>query len=143
MAFATDVVFTTGEAMRAQIDYEKWYHAELFGNFAMLRAATSRGGELVAMSGKANPYPGKLGVIEEGAYADILVVDGNPLEDISVIGGNPKWFDAEPRGPGIPTIRIIMKDGRIYKNTLTDWKPQFLRKPVAAELSPSGTSSEY
>ena len=63
------------------------------------------------MSGPANPYPGKLGVIEEGAYADILVVDANPLEDISAIGGNPKWYDAEPRGPNIPTIRAIMKDG--------------------------------
>ncbi|MCP3956621.1 MAG: amidohydrolase family protein, partial [bacterium] len=66
-----------------------------------------------------NPYPeGKLGVIEVGAYADILIVDGNPLEDITVIGGSPKWFDAEPRGEGIETIRVIMKDGKIYKNTL-------------------------
>jgi len=76
-----------------------------------LKAGTSAAGELVAMSGPANPYPGKLGVIEEGAYADILVVDGNPLEDISAIGGNLKWYDAEPRGPNIPTIRAIMKDG--------------------------------
>ncbi len=129
--------------MRSQLDYEKWYHADLFGNFAMLRAATSWAGELLAMSGKANPYPGKLGVIEEGAYADILVVDGNPLEDISVIGGNPKWYDAEPRGPSIPTIRIIMKDGRIYKNTLTDRQPQYLRKPDPSELMPSGTTESY
>ena len=56
----------------------------------MLRAAKGWAGELMAVSGKANPYPGKLGVIEEGAYADILVVDGNPLKDISVIGGNSK-----------------------------------------------------
>jgi hypothetical protein len=35
-----------------------------------------------------------------------------------VIGGNPKWFDAEPRDEGIEAIRLIMKDGKIYKNTL-------------------------
>ena len=143
MAFQSDVVFTTGEAMRSQLDYEKWFHADLFGNFAMLRAATGWAGELLAMSGKANPYPGKLDVIEEGAYADILVVDGNPLEDISMLGGNPEWYDAEPRGPGIPTIRIIMKDGRIYKNTLTDWQPDYLRKPDPSKLMPSGTSATY
>jgi imidazolonepropionase-like amidohydrolase len=144
MAFQSDVVFTTGEAMRAQLDYEKWFHADSFGNFSMLRAATGWAGELLTMSGKANPYPaGKLGVIEKGAYADILVVDGNPLEEISVVGGNPKWYDAEPRGPNIPTIRIIMKDGRIYKNTLTDWRPEYLRKPVRSEFMPSGTSETY
>jgi imidazolonepropionase-like amidohydrolase len=118
MAFASDVVFTTGAGARSQLDYEKYYHAELFGNFAMLRAATSWAGELLAMSGKANPYPGALGVIKEGAYADILIVDGNPLEDISTIGGNAKWYDAEPRESDIPSIRVIMKDGKIYKNTL-------------------------
>jgi hypothetical protein len=34
------------------------------------------------------------------------------------LGASPKWFDAEPRGEGIETIRIIMKDGQIYKDTL-------------------------
>ena len=56
-------------------------------------------------------------MVEEGAYADLLLVDGNPLEDITVIGGNAKWFDA-PARDGIDTMRIIMKDGKIYKNTL-------------------------
>ena len=41
----------------------------------------------------------------------------NPLEDITVIGGSEKWFDAPDRD-GIETMRIIMKDGKIYKNTL-------------------------
>ncbi|MBY6006685.1 amidohydrolase family protein [Salipiger bermudensis] len=139
MAFATDVVFTTAEAMRGQIDYEKWFHADLFGNHAMLVSATSAAGELLAYSGQANPYPGKLGVIEEGAYADILVVDGNPLEDITVIGGNAQWYDAEPRGPNIPTLPIIMKDGRIYKNTLSDWTPEYLQKPDPSTLRTSET----
>jgi imidazolonepropionase-like amidohydrolase len=56
-------------------------------------------------------------VIREGAYADILLVDGNPLEDITAIGGVDTWFDAPDRD-GVETIRIIMKNGLIYKNTL-------------------------
>ena len=57
-------------------------------------------------------------MIEEGALADILIVDGNPLEDITVIGANAKYLDAAPRERGIETIRMIMKDGKVYKNTL-------------------------
>ncbi|MEE9175764.1 MAG: amidohydrolase family protein, partial [Thermodesulfobacteriota bacterium] len=49
--------------------------------------------------------------------ADILLVDGNPLEDLTVIGASEKWFDAPPR-EGVETIRLIMKDGVIYKNTI-------------------------
>ena len=69
------------------------------------------------MSGPRNNYDGKLGVVEEGALADILLVDVNPLEDLSVIGANPKWYDAQLHY-GVDTINIIMKDGVIYKNTL-------------------------
>ena len=36
----------------------------------------------------------------------------------SVLGANPEWFDAEPRERGIETIRVIMKDGKFYKNSL-------------------------
>ncbi|MDO6485936.1 metal-dependent hydrolase family protein [Shimia thalassica] len=119
MAFQSDIVFAPAEQFRTQMDHEKWFHAELFGNHAMLVAETSSAGELLAYSGKANPYlEGPLGLIAEGAYADVLIVDGNPLEDISVIGGNEKWYDAEPRPRDIPTMRLIMKDGVIYKNTL-------------------------
>jgi imidazolonepropionase-like amidohydrolase len=118
MAFSTDVVGGGLTEARQHRDHEKWLHAEFFGNFAMLKAATSMAGELLALTGPLDPYPEKLGVIEEGAYADILIVDGNPLEDITIIGGNSKWFDAEPREAGIETIRVIMKDGEIYKNTL-------------------------
>ena len=49
---------------------------------------------------------------------DILLVDGNPLEDITVIGGSEKWFDAPDRDDTIESINLIMKDGKIYKNTL-------------------------
>ena len=66
-----------------------------------------------------NPYPeGKLGVIEAGAYADVLIVDGDPLKDLSALGTSDKWFDAPERPETPKTIRIIMKDGKIHKNTL-------------------------
>ena len=118
--FGVDVVTQTpANALRAR-DHEIWFWADKFGNHQALKSMTSIGGKLAALTGKNNPYPaGKLGVIEEGAYADILLVDGNPLEDITVIGGNPRLFDAPDRGAGaIPTMRLIMKDGKIYKNTL-------------------------
>ena len=71
------------------------------------------------MSGPRNSYPGKLGVIEEGALADILIVDGNPLEDMKVLGGQDQWFKlTEPQKP-IDSLKVIMKDGVIYKNTLS------------------------
>lgn len=115
----TDCVGTI-EACNIQIAYEKHLGHEFFGAHTSLVALTSVGGEIAALSGEfMNPYPdGKLGVIEAGAYADILIVDGNPLEDFSVVGTGDKWFDAEPRPESPETIRIIMKDGDIYKNTL-------------------------
>ena len=58
------------------------------------------------MSGKRNPYPGKLGVVEEGALADLLLVDGDPLANIKLIENPAKNFV------------VIMKDGKIVKNTL-------------------------
>jgi imidazolonepropionase-like amidohydrolase len=117
--FHTDCVGSVPECSK-QIAYEKYLNGDYFGSHNALVAMTSVGGEIAALSGEfMNPYPdGNLGVIEEGAYADILLVDGNPLDDLSVIGTNDKWFDA-PTPPESPeTIRIIMKDGKIYKNTL-------------------------
>ena len=107
------------DSCQKQNDHQIHLGALYFGNHYYLKALTSVNGEIVKLSGEVlDPYPeGKLGVIEEGAYADILVVDGNPLEDITVIGGNEKWFDAPVRD-GNETMRIIMKDGKIYKNTL-------------------------
>lgn len=113
-----DTVLSTIDFGRQHRDFEKYYASKRLGNHAFLVAATSTGGELAQLGGRRNPYPHKLGVIEPGAYADILIVDGNPLEDISVIGGNPEWFDAPKRERGFDTIMLIMKDGRIYKNTL-------------------------
>lgn len=119
--FQTDCV---GSAIpcQAQNAYEKYLAADFFGNYEALKSLTSTNGEIMALSGKVvNPYPyGKLGVIEEGAYADILVVDGNPLENLSVIGASQKWFDAEYRPNGVESIKIIMKDGKFYKNTMDE-----------------------
>jgi imidazolonepropionase-like amidohydrolase len=57
-----------------------------------------------------------LGVVEEGAYADLLLIDGNPLEDLSVLGANSKWWNANaPKD--IETMCVIMKGGNIVKNT--------------------------
>jgi imidazolonepropionase-like amidohydrolase len=58
------------------------------------------------LSGNRNPYPGKLGVVEEGALADLLLVDGNLLEDIGLLS------DPEQN------LLVIMKDGAIVKNKL-------------------------
>jgi imidazolonepropionase-like amidohydrolase len=78
-----------------------------FSNAEILRQATSQNGELWAMAGPRNPYPeAKIGVIEPGAFADLLIMEGNPLEDIAVM-----------TRPG-ENLRIIMKGGEIYKNTL-------------------------
>ncbi|MCP4259962.1 MAG: hypothetical protein GY774_20975 [Planctomycetes bacterium] len=58
-------------------------------------------------------------MIEKGAYADIILVDGNPLEHLSVIGAPPKMFGVDPRPTAsADTIPLVMKDGKIYKNTL-------------------------
>lgn len=118
--FGVDIVTNKPKNVLRARDHEIWFWADKFGNHQALKSMTSTAGKLAALTGKNNPYPdGKLGVIEEGAYADLLLVDGNPLEDISVIGGNSKLFDAPDRkAGGIQTMRLIMKDGVIYKNTL-------------------------
>jgi imidazolonepropionase-like amidohydrolase len=119
VVFASDYVGAFADAERAR-RYEIWWRTQTFdSNFEVLKQLTSTAGELLALSGPRNPYQdGPLGVIEEGAYADILLVDGNPLEDITVIGGNEEWFDADPEFKLIPTIQLVMKDGKIYRNEI-------------------------
>lgn len=116
--FNSDIVLSTQTYYRQHLDHEKYIAGEWFGNHFALKGMTSVPGQLAQLTGQNNPYPGKLGVIEAGAYADILLVDGNPLEDLSAIGANPGWFDAEPRTENVESIRLIMKDGVVYKNTL-------------------------
>lgn len=81
--------------------------AKLFSNIEILRQATSIGAELIELSGPRNRYQeGPLGVIKPGAYADLVIVEGNPLADITILS-NPN-----------ENLRLIMKDGVVYKNTL-------------------------
>jgi imidazolonepropionase-like amidohydrolase len=119
VVFASDYVGVFEDAERAR-RYEIWWRTQTFdSNFEVLKQMTSIAGEMLTLSGPSNPYgAGKQGVIEAGAYADLLLVDGNPLEDITVIGGQTEWFDADPEWKPIDTLRLIMKDGVIYKNTL-------------------------
>jgi imidazolonepropionase-like amidohydrolase len=115
-----DSVLIPIKQARGQRDHEKWIFAKTFGNFETLKTMTSTGGELCALAGKRGTYQdGKIGVIEPGAYADILLVDGNPLEDLACLGAHEKLFPDPPRqDPGHKTIPFIMKDGKVYKNTL-------------------------
>ncbi len=78
---------------------------EWFTPFEVLKMATSNAGELMRLCGPRNPYPLQLGVVKEGAYADLLLVDGNPLEDITNVTDRDH-------------LKIIMKDGVICKNAL-------------------------
>jgi imidazolonepropionase-like amidohydrolase len=103
-AFGTDILFSEGLATRQGAQLTKltrWYTPA-----EVLKMATATNGELLAMSGLRNPYPGKLGVLEEGALADLLLVDGNPIDNIKLIEDPANNFV------------VIMKDGKIYKNLL-------------------------
>jgi imidazolonepropionase-like amidohydrolase len=144
VVFASDYVGVDADAERAR-RYEIWWRTQTFdSNFEVLKQMTSTAGEMLALSGNRNPYQaGKLGVIEEGAYADILLVDGNPLEDISVIGGAEKWFDADPEWKPIETLDLIMKDGVIYKNTLVASSPKEDEATIRARLTIDGRIAIY
>jgi imidazolonepropionase-like amidohydrolase len=103
-AFGSDLLFSAQKAVRQGImlaHLKRWYE-----NAEILTMATGTNGELLAMSGSRNPYPGKLGVLEEGALADLLVVDGDPIANIALIENPEKNF------------LVIMKDGKIFKDTL-------------------------
>jgi imidazolonepropionase-like amidohydrolase len=103
-AFGTDILFSASEAEQQGnrlASLTRWYTPA-----EALIMATSTNAELLSLSGLRNPYPGKLGVVEEGALADLLLVDGNPLENLNLVGDTAKNFN------------LIMKDGKIYKNAV-------------------------
>jgi imidazolonepropionase-like amidohydrolase len=104
ISFGSDII-TDPETLK-RINEEFVHRTKWFTPVEILRQATSNSAELLALSGPRNPYPGKLGVIEEGAYADILLINGNPLEDISIL--------TKPK----ENLALIMKDGLIYRNTI-------------------------
>ena len=102
LAWGTDLLFNpanTKNQNQGILKLQKW-----FSNFEILKMVTHDNAELLALSGARNPYPGKLGVIEEDAWADLILVDGDVLKDITLLGDPEKNFI------------MIMKGGEIYKN---------------------------
>ena len=103
-AWGTDMLFDPGLATKQGkflAKMQKWYTP-----YEALKMATSTNAELVKLCGPRDPYPGALGVVEEGALADLILVDGNPLKDLDLV--------ADPH----TNFKVIMKDGKIYKNML-------------------------
>jgi imidazolonepropionase-like amidohydrolase len=104
LAFGTDTLFDPELARKQGKILTKltlW-----FSPYEALKMATHDNAQLLKLSGPRDPYPGKLGVVEEGAYADLLLVDGNPLANIDLVANPDKNFV------------MIMKDGKIYKNSI-------------------------
>ena len=103
-AFGSDLLFSSEIAARQGVmltHLRRWYD-----NVDILRMATSVNGELLALSGPRNPYPGRLGVVAKDALADLLVIDGDPIADITLL-----------ERPDT-SLSVIMKGGHIYKNTI-------------------------
>jgi imidazolonepropionase-like amidohydrolase len=114
-AWGTDVLFSRTLAQRQGAilaSLVRWYTPA-----EALAMATGTNGELLALSGLRNPYPGKLGVVEEGALADLLLVDGNPIDNIKLIEDPAKNF------------LVIMKDGKIHKNLVASDKAKAAGPP--------------
>lgn len=104
-AFGTDVLFSERLARRQGAllaALSRWYTPA-----EVLVMATGTNAQLLALSGKRSPYPGPLGVVREGALADLLLVDGDPLTDLELLADPEK------------NLVVIMKDGTIHKNTLS------------------------
>jgi imidazolonepropionase-like amidohydrolase len=104
-AWGTDVLFAPALARQQGALLAKL--TTWFTPAETLAMATGTNAQLLALSGKRSPYKGKLGVVEEGALADLLLVDGNPLDNIALVADPDRNF------------LVIMKDGEVYKNTLT------------------------
>jgi imidazolonepropionase-like amidohydrolase len=109
-----------------------------FSNVQILRTATSTAGHVLSWCGEMNPYKDAypnltadqkekkgigVGVVEPGAYADVLVINGNPLEKIEILRDRDN-------------LQLIMQDGKIWKNTLVPAAhPQHI--PVEGSHSPT------
>jgi len=104
MAFGTDILMNPGASGRQGRNLAKL--TRFMPPLEALRMATGNAGELLAMSGQRDPYLGRLGVIAEGAHADILVWDGDPESDLD--------FLDDPSS----NLRLVMKGGRVFKKAL-------------------------
>jgi len=103
-AFGTDLLFDANLAAKQGkflAKLKKWYTP-----YEALKMATHDNAQLLKLCGPRDPYPGELGVVQEGALADLILVDGNPLQNIDLVAEPDKNFV------------VIMKDGKIYKNAL-------------------------
>ncbi|MDJ0975950.1 MAG: amidohydrolase family protein [Planctomycetota bacterium] len=101
--FGVDYGPRQADNLIAFVELLKWPPVEV------LKTATSNAATVLSWSGDMNPYKeGKLGVIQKDAYADVILVNGNPLEDIKMVGRD--------------NVRVVVKDGKIYKNNLADSK---------------------
>jgi imidazolonepropionase-like amidohydrolase len=101
LAWGTDLLFEP-DLNKEQNDLllllKQWFSpAEIF------KLVTHDNAQLLALSGPRSPYQGELGVIREGALADLLLVNGDPLTNIDLLGDSGKNFT------------FIMKNGVIYK----------------------------
>ncbi|PKM01306.1 MAG: hydrolase, partial [Gammaproteobacteria bacterium HGW-Gammaproteobacteria-7] len=104
MAFGTDILMNPGGSASQGRQLAKL--TRFMAPLEALRMATGAAGELLAMSGERAPYPGKLGVIEPGALADLLVWDGDPSASLDFIG--------DPAS----NLKLVMKGGRVFKESL-------------------------
>ncbi|QLH14966.1 amidohydrolase family protein [Paracoccus pantotrophus] len=104
IAFGTDILFNPAGAASQGRQLAKF--ARFMSPLEALHKATGAAGELLALSGERAPYAGRLGVIAEGALADLLVIDGDPETDLA-------WLDTPDT-----SLRLIMKGGRVFKETL-------------------------
>lgn len=103
-AFGTDMLFDPALAAKQGkflAKLKKWYTP-----YETLKMATHDNAQLLKLCGPRDPYPGEFGVVKEGAFADLILVDGNPLENLDLVADPDKNF------------LVIMKDGKIYKNTV-------------------------
>jgi imidazolonepropionase-like amidohydrolase len=104
LAWGTDILFEpelNSEQNRLVLPLKQW-----FTTAEILKLVTHDNAQLLALSGPRAPYQGKLGVVEVGALADLLLVEGDPLANIDLIADPQKNFT------------VIMKDGVIYKGEL-------------------------
>ena len=105
IAFGTDMLFDPAIAQKQGkflVKMGRW-----FSPYEVLKMATSDNAALLQLAGPRNPYPaGPIGVISKGSYADLILVDGNPLQDLDLVADPTANFD------------LIMKDGVIFKNSL-------------------------
>ena len=104
LAWGTDFLFNPAQNKNQSTDILKL--RQWFTPAEALRMITRDNAQLLALSGPRNPYPGKLGVVEAGALADLLLVDGDPLANLDLVADPDRNFV------------VIMKAGVVFKNTL-------------------------